>query len=112
MLRLLTKVEQIAATGILRVDLPWLNNNYQRALMRYVSCCSANRLRDLQAAHRYTALSCFLWHTYRDTLGYTIDMHDKLMTSIYIQAEKEIDKYTRQQRYSLRQSPPSKGWNR
>ena len=31
-------------------------------------------------------------------------MHDKLMTSIYTQAEKEIDEYTRQQRRSLRQS--------
>lgn len=104
MLRLLAKVEQITATGILGVDLAWLNNNYQRALTRYVSRCSANRLRDLQAAHRYAALSCFLWQTYRDTLDYTIDMHDKLMTSIYTQAEKEIDEYTRQQRRSLRQS--------
>lgn len=103
-LRLLAKVEQITATGILAVDLSWLNNNYQRALTRYVSRCSANRLRDLQAAHRYAALSCFLWQTYRDTLDYTIDMHDKLMTSIYTQAEKEIDEYTRQQRRSLRQS--------
>jgi TnpA family transposase len=103
-LRLLEKVEQIAGTGILTVDLSWLNNNYQRSLTRYVNRCSANRLRDLQATHRYAALSCFLWQTYRDTLDYTIDMHDKLMTSIYAQAEKEIDEYTRQQRRSLRHS--------
>jgi hypothetical protein len=82
-LRLLEKVEQIAGTGILTVDLSWLNNNYQRSLTRYVNRCSANRLRDLQATRRYAALSCFLWQTYRDTLDYTIDMHDKLMTSIY-----------------------------
>jgi TnpA family transposase len=104
MLRLLAKVEQIVGTGILTVDLSWLNNNYQRSLTRYVNRCSANRLRDLQSTHRYAALSCFLWQTYRDTLDYTIDMHDKLMTSIYTQAEKEIDEYTRQQRRSLRQS--------
>lgn len=104
MLRLLEKLEQIEATGILAVDLAWLNNNYQRSLTRYVTWCSANRLRDLQATHRYAVLSCFLWQTYRDTIDYAVDMHDKLMTSIYAQAEKEIDEYTRQQRRSLRQS--------
>ena len=103
-LRLLDKLEKIEATGILTVDLSWLNNNYQRSLTHYAKRCSANRLRDLQAPHRYAVLTCFLWQTYRDTIDYAVDMHDKLMTSIYSQAQKEIDEYTRQQRRSLRQS--------
>ena len=103
-LRLLEKLEKIEATGILTVDLSWLNNNYQRSLTHYAKRCSANRLRDLQSPHRYAVLTCFLWQTYRDTIDYAVDMHDKLMTSVYSQAQKEIDEYTRQQRRSLRQS--------
>jgi len=103
-LRLLKKLEKIETTGILTVDLTWLNNNYQRSLTHYVKRCSANRLRDLQSTHRYAVLTCFLWQTYRDTIDYAVDMHDKLMTSVYSQAQKDIDEYTRQQRRSLRQS--------
>jgi len=103
-LRLLEKLEQIESTGVLTVDLSWLNNNYQRSLTRYVKRCSANRLRDLQSTHRYAVLTCFLWQTYQDTIDYAVDMHDKLMTSIYNQSEKEMDEYARQQRRSLRQS--------
>lgn len=51
-LRLTDKLEQIQGTGILALDLAWLNNNYQRTLARYVRRCSADRLRALQAAHR------------------------------------------------------------
>ena len=104
MLRLLEKLEKIQTTGILDVDLAWLNNNYQRSLTRYVKRCSANRLRDLQPIRRYASLVCFLWQTYRDTIDYAVDMHDKIMNNVYRHAEKEIDEYTRKQRRSLRNS--------
>lgn len=45
MLRLATKLEQIEDTGILSLDLAWLNNNYQRSLTRYARRCSADKLR-------------------------------------------------------------------
>jgi len=104
MLSLLEKLAAIEQTGVLVVTLDWLNNNYQRSLTRYVKRCSAKRLRELQANRRYAVLICFLWQTYRDTIDYAVDMHDKIMTSVYRQAEKEIDEYTRQQRRSLRES--------
>jgi hypothetical protein len=104
MLRLLEKLEKIESTGVLTVDLSWLNNNYQRSLTHYVKRCSANRLRDLLPTRRYAVMTCFLWQTYRDTIDYAVDMHDKLMNSVYNQAQKEIDEYTRQQRRSLRRS--------
>jgi hypothetical protein len=44
MLRLAEKLEQIQATGVLALDLSWLNNNYQRFLTRYARRCSADRL--------------------------------------------------------------------
>jgi hypothetical protein len=44
MLKLAEKLEQIQATGVLALDLSWLNNNYQRFLTRYARRCSADRL--------------------------------------------------------------------
>jgi hypothetical protein len=61
LLRLTDKLDQIRSTGILSLDLSWLNNNYQRMLARYARRCSADRLRDLQAKRRYGVLACFLW---------------------------------------------------
>jgi hypothetical protein len=59
MLRLATKLELIQLTGILDIDLSWLNNNYQRSLTRYARRCSADRMRNLKEDHRYTVLVCF-----------------------------------------------------
>lgn len=80
MLRLAAKLELIQATGILSVDLSWLNNNYQHSLTRYGRRCSADRMRALKEDHRYTVLVCFLWQIYRDTIDHMIDTHHKLMT--------------------------------
>jgi hypothetical protein len=41
------KLAAIEATGVLAVDLSWLNANYQRALFHYVRKCSADRLREV-----------------------------------------------------------------
>lgn len=73
MLRLINKLEQIQATGILEVDLTWLNNNYQRSLTRCVRRCSADKLRQLQPPRRYAVLVCFLWQAYRDGIDYVIN---------------------------------------
>ena len=55
------KLAAIEATGVLAVDLSWLNANYQRALFHYVRKCSADRLReagpDLAASRRWSASS-------------------------------------------------------
>ena len=42
MLVLLQKIELIEATGVLQLDLSWLNSNYQRALFHYVNKGSAD----------------------------------------------------------------------
>jgi hypothetical protein len=98
MLRLTNKLEQIQGTRLLGLDLTWLNNNYQRMLARYAHRCSADRLRDLQAEHRYAVLICFLWQVYRDTIDYLVDMHDKLMTGVYARAQENIDEELRKRR--------------
>ena len=103
-LRLVDKLEHIQATGILSIDLSWLNNNYQRSMTRYARRCSAARLRNLQANHRYAVLVCFLWQTYQDTIDYIIDMHDKIITGVYKRAQTEMDEETKRRRRMIRTS--------
>lgn len=53
--KLTQKLERIEATGVLTVDLTWLNNNFQRSLSRYVKRRAVTRLRELVPDHRYAA---------------------------------------------------------
>jgi TnpA family transposase len=103
-LRLVDKLERIQATGILSVDLSWLNNNYQRSLTRYARRCSAARLRNLQANHRYAVLVCFLWQTYQDAVDYIVDTYDKIITGVYKRAQTEMDEETKRRRRMIRTS--------
>ena len=92
MLTLLKKLTTIEATGVLGVDLGWLNSNYQRALFHQVRKSSAHRLRELMASsRRQAALVCFLWQSYRDTVDQAVDMFDKLLTRTSTHAQHEID---------------------
>jgi TnpA family transposase len=102
MLRLIDRLEQIQTSGILAIDLSWLNNNYQRSLTRYARRCSADWLRKLQPPRRYAVLVCFLWQVYRDTVDHIIDMHDKIITGVYSRAQTEMDQEIRKQRKMLR----------
>ena len=95
MKRLTDKRAYIETTGILEVDLSWLNNNYQRSLAFYVRGCNAYWLKQIEPNHRYAALVCFLWQTYQDTIDYIIEMHAKLMGKVEKQAYlyPDDDKY-------------------
>lgn len=86
MLTLLDKLRVIEATGVLGVDLLWLNGNYQRALFHQVRKSSGTRLRQLAEPRRHAALVCFLWQSYRDAVDQTVDMFDKLLTRAHTQA--------------------------
>jgi len=68
MKELMDKLAHIEETGILEIDLSWLNNNYQRSLAAYVRQCDVHRLREVERYHRYGAMACFLWQTYQDTI--------------------------------------------
>lgn len=98
------KLELISSTGILDVDLSWLNNNYQRTLSNYIKGCSAYRLRELSLLHRYAALTCFLWQTYQDTIDQIVDMYDKLITKVYNWAQENLNEELKQKRRSIRQA--------
>ena len=65
-IRLTETLERIQETGVLAVDMTWLNNNFQRSLARYARQCSLYQLRRLKEERRYTALLCFLRQLYQD----------------------------------------------
>ena len=101
LLQLTDKLEGVACTGVLGVDLSWLNNNYQRALTNHVQRCSADRLRELTLPHRYAAITCFLWQTYRDTIDHIVDMYDKLLNKVYNWAQEDLNTSMRHQHRSI-----------
>lgn len=104
MLALIQKLKLIEATGVLVIELSWLNSNYQRSLFHYVNKCSVDRLREVIQPRRNAALVCFLWQSYRDAVDQAIDMYDKLITWIHTQAEADLDEQLRQQRKTIRSS--------
>ena len=69
MSELLARLELIEDTGVLEIDIDWINGNYQRYLFHSVRTASADRLRqEMSAPRRYLALVCFLHQAWRDTL--------------------------------------------
>ena len=103
-IRLTQTLDRIKDTGILEVDMGWLNNNFQRALARYARQCSIYRLRRLKEERRYTVLACFLRQIHQDTFDAAVQMHDKLMNKMYNKADKEIDDYMKSRRRNIRSS--------
>jgi TnpA family transposase/predicted transcriptional regulator len=96
------KLAAIEATGVLTVDLSWLNANYQRALFHYVRKGSADRLREVARPRRLAALACFLRQSYRDAVDQAVDMFDKLLTRTQTRAEHELDDQMRRQRRTIK----------
>ena len=79
MKRLLARLELIEATGVLEIDVGWINGNYQRILFHSVRIASADRVREMAAPRRHLALVCFLHQARRDTLDQAVDMYGKLL---------------------------------
>src|ERR671915_560460 len=96
------KLAAIQATGVLAVDLSWLNANYQRALFHYVRKCPADRLREIARPRHLAALACFLRQSYRDAVDQAVDMFDKLLTRTHTRAEHELDDQMRGQRQTIK----------
>ena len=104
LLELTGKLEKIAKTGILGIDLGWLNNNFQRSLARYVRRCSAKRLRELSANRRHTALVCYLQQIHRDTIDEMVNSFDKLMSRTWSRAEENQAQHAKAGRKQVRAS--------
>lgn len=103
-LKLTQTLDQIRETGVLDIDMSWINNNFQRSLARYARQCSLYRLRRLKEERRYAVLACFLTQLYQDTFDAALQMHDKLMNKIYNKADKEVDEFMKARRRYIRSS--------
>ena len=64
MLTLLDKLRVIEATGVLGVDLSWLNGNYQRALFHQVRKSSVTRWRELAEPRHRAAIKTAFYEKY------------------------------------------------
>jgi TnpA family transposase len=104
LLRLLDKLDQIRAIGILEIDLSWVNNNFQKSLARRAQQYTAHRLKELQEAHRYAVMACFLWQTYLDTLDQVVEMFDKVLIRLERKAQFKLDESLKRHRTSIRSS--------
>jgi TnpA family transposase len=96
------KLAAIEATGVLAIDLSWLNANYQRALFHFVRKCSADRMREVTRPRRLASLVCFLRQSYRDAVDQAVDMFDKFLTRANTRAEHELDDQIRGQRQTIK----------
>jgi hypothetical protein len=85
------KLIMIEQTGVLSLELEWLNNNYKRYLSKYVTRCDASKLRELTSRHRYAVLICFLQEAYQDTKDHIFDMYRKAVNRVSEQAERTVD---------------------
>lgn len=103
-IKIAEQLDVIKKTGILDLDLSWLNNNLQRWMNRYVRKATASRIRDLKEKKRYALMSCFLKQHYQDMMDSLVKTYDKLMSQMYRKTESELDKHHRKQRKSVKNS--------
>ena len=96
------KLRMIEQTGIMSLDLGWLNNNYKRYLSTYVTRCDAKRLRELVAPHRYAVLICYLQEAHQNTTDHIFDMYQKALNAMYSKADRAITEFNRSKRVVTR----------
>ncbi len=59
-IKITQKLDKIKSTGIVGIDLSWLNNNLQRSMTRFVRKATAFRMREFHEKKRHALLVCFL----------------------------------------------------
>ena len=101
MKRLLARLEVIEATGVLEIDVGWVNGNYQRILFHSMRTASADRVREMAAPRRHLALVCFLHQAWRDTLDQVVDMYGKLLDRNRKLVEARLDDILKAQRQAV-----------
>jgi len=104
LLKLFDKLDTIQKTGILTLDISWINANFRRWLTHYVQQSTADKLRRLEPSQRYTSLVCFLWQQYQENVDFAVDMYDKLVYRIHTRSQRDVDEYHKKQRKNLSRS--------
>lgn len=98
------KLDTIKSTGILGIDLSWLNNNLQRWMNRHVRRSTVTRLRRLATQKRYALMVCFLKQHYLDMMDDLMRTYDKVLNQMYNRTQTQLDKHNRKERKSIKTS--------
>lgn len=103
-LNLIGRTECIIATGVLKINLTHVNNNYQRTLANEVKRCSVDRIKKMKPTRRYTALVCFLQQAHQNNMDLLISSYIKLMNAAHTRSETQIDKQFKRNEAMIRES--------
>ena len=98
---MLARLELIEATGVLEVDVGWVNGNHQRILFHSVRTASTDRVHRMAPPRRHLALVCFLHQAWRDTLDQAVDMYGKLLDRNRKLVEGRLDDMLKAQRQAV-----------
>ena len=103
-LDIIARLETIAKTGSLEIDLSDINNNYKRTLANEIKRCSVSRIREMEAIRRHTAILFFLQQAYQDYLDILISSYIKLINTSYTRAKNEVIKQNHSNQEEIRES--------
>ena len=96
------KLGLIEETGVLDLDLSWLNSNYQRALFHKVRKSSAHRLRELkEPVRRAPSSPASSGRVTATAVDHVVVMFSKLMTKMERQADDALDEQLGQHKNTI-----------
>lgn len=101
MVQLMGKLDLIEETGLIGVEINWVNPNYQRILYHHVRTASADKLRDMPASRRYLAMACYLHQAWHDSIDQAVDMYGKLLERQKGQVDRLLDDKLKDQRRTI-----------
>lgn len=103
-IKIVEKLDQVTTTGVLDIDLSWLNNNLQRWMWRYVRKATASRLRELTKKKRHGLLVCFLQQQHQIMMDDLVRTYDKVINQTYNRTQIDLDKNNRQEQKNVKSS--------
>jgi len=99
---LMQHVMQLENTGIMIIDLTWLNNNYQKRLAKYGRTNSVYYLHRMPKNKCYAILVCFCQELYGQHIDYIVEMLVKLVDKAEKTAKNQIDEATKKKRRDIK----------
>jgi TnpA family transposase len=87
---LISRLQIIEKTGILDIDISFINNNYLRSMAGEVRRCSAAKIRGLNPEYRYSVLTAYLKSNYIETVDYTVKAFISLFNTAYTKCDNII----------------------
>lgn len=103
-LKIVEKLDRVKTTGVLDIDLSWLNNNLQRWMWRYVRKATASRLRELKPKKCFSLLVCFLQQQHQNLVDDLVRTYDKVISQTYNRTQIDLDINNRSEQKNVKSS--------